>query len=209
MSAGAGRPTVAVLAVDGGNSKTDVALVGRGRPPAGGRCAARRPRTRRSGWTPGADRLVELGATPPGRAAGLGSATRPPATSASYALAGADTPADVRRLTRRLRARRPGRRRRSSSTTPFAPVRAGSERGWGVGVICGAGRQRGRDRARTGGRPGSPRSATISGDWGGGGDVGMRGARAPRSGRATAAARGRCLERLVPAPLRLRAGRST
>ncbi len=54
----------------------------------------------------------------------------------------------------------------------FAPIRAGSDRGWGVALICGSGMNAagiGPDgrRARLAALGG------ISGDWGGGGDVGL------------------------------------
>ena len=98
-------PEVAVLAVDGGNSKTDLLLVG----PDGRLLASGRGPTsshQKVGMDAGADRLVEQ-ADAAWTAAGLGSAgQRPPATVGSYALAGADTPADVRRLGAAFDARR-------------------------------------------------------------------------------------------------------
>ncbi len=79
----------------------------------------------------------------------------------------------------------------------FAPVRAGSDRGWGVGVICGAG-------VNAAGIAPDGRTARlaalgeISGDWGGGTDVGYAGLGAAvraRDGRGPRTS----LERLVPA----------
>ena len=163
-------PEVAVLAVDGGNSKTDLLLMG----PDGRLLASWRGPTsshQKVGMDAGADRLVEQ-ADAAWTAAGLGSAgQRPPATVGSYALAGADTPADVRRLGAAFDARR-----LATSTLivndSIAPIRAGSERGWGIGVICGAGV----NAAGIGPDGRQVRLAAlgpISGDWGGGGALGM------------------------------------
>ena len=123
-------PEVAVLAVDGGNSKTDVALVG-----PDGRLLASGPRpddlAPAVGLDAGADRLVEQ-ADAAWTAAGLGPAgQRPPAAVGSYALAGADTPADVRRLgaafeARRLAAPTADRQRRVRARSGPAPSAAGA-----------------------------------------------------------------------------------
>ena len=188
-------PEVAVLAVDGGNSKTDLLLVG----PDGRLLASWRGPTsshQKVGMDAGADRLVDQADAAWARA-GLGSAgERPPATVGSYALAGADTPADVRRLRAAFDARR-----LAASTLivndSIAPIRAGSERGWGIGIICGAGV----NAAGIGPDGRQVRLAAlgpISGDWGGGGALGLaalgpavraRDGRGPRT----------LLERTVPA----------
>lgn len=188
-------PEVAVLAVDGGNSKTDLLLVG----PDGRLLASGRGPTsshQKVGMDAGADRLVDQADAAWVRA-GLGSAgQRPPATVGSYALAGADTPADVRRLRAAFDARR-----LATSTVivnnSIAPIRAGSERGWGIGVICGAG-------VNAGGIGPDGRTVRlaalgpISGDWGGGGGIGLA-----ALGAAVRARDGRgprtLLERTVPA----------
>ena len=187
-------PAVAVLAVDGGNSKTHVALIGSdGRVLA----AIAGPTTshQQVGLGPGTDRLVGLvGAAL--ELTGLDPATALPAAVGSYVLAGADTPGDVRRLGAAFAAR-------GLATTTiivndaYAPVRAGSEAGWGVGVICGAG-------INAAGIAPDGRTARfaaygpISGDWGGGGDVGVA-----ALGAAVRARDGRgprtTLEHLVPA----------
>ena len=169
--------------------------------------ADRRPRTSRSGWTPArtgsSTRRTPRG---PGRASVRPTSGRP--RSGSYALAGADTPADVRRLRAAFAARRLAssdrhRQRRVRADPGRLRARLGDRRHLRLG------RQRGGDRARTGGRPGSPRSATISGDWGGGGDA--RHGRARRRGPGTRRPRpadgagdGSC-----PAPLRAAPARST
>jgi N-acetylglucosamine kinase-like BadF-type ATPase len=163
-------PTTFVLGVDGGNSKTDVALVA-----ADGRLlAARRIGTishQQVGLEPGANRLAE--AVDAARAeAGIGP-DRPPAEQAIYCLAGADTRADVRHLTEAFAARSLARSHHVLNDS-FAPVRAGASQGWGVAIICGAGV----NAAGIGPDGRTARFAAlgnISGDWGGGGDVAMAG----------------------------------
>jgi N-acetylglucosamine kinase-like BadF-type ATPase len=166
MSLDPDRP--AILAVDGGNSKTDVALVA-----ADGRllAALRGPTTshQQVGLEVGADGLAALVAE--ARAlAGLVPGG-PPARVAVYALAGADTATDTRRLAGAL-ADRGLADRGSVINDAFAPIRAGSERGWGIALICGSG-------MNAAGIAPSGRTARlaalggISGDWGGGADVGL------------------------------------
>jgi N-acetylglucosamine kinase-like BadF-type ATPase len=189
-----------VLAVDGGNSKTELLLVGRD----GRLLASRRGPTtshQKVGMDAGADGLVEQ-ADAAWSAAGLGAAgARPSATIGSYALAGADTPADVRRLAAAF-----GARRLAETSVvvndAIAPIRAGSERGWGIGVICGAG-------VNAAGIAPDGRIARlaalgpISGDWGGGGGIGLA-----ALGAAVRARDGRgprtVLERTVPAHFGMR-----
>lgn len=159
---------VAILAVDGGNSKTDVALVG-----SDGRllAALRGPTTshQQVGLSEGADRMATLvgEARRLGGVAGDGA----PADIAVYALAGADTPADDRRLTLALEAR--GLAQQSLVLNDaFAPIRAGSERGWGVALICGSG-VNAAGISPDGRRARLAALGPISGDWGGGGDIGL------------------------------------
>ena len=182
-----------VLGVDGGNSKTDVALVG----TDGRLLAAVRGGTishQQVGLERGADRLVEL-VRAARDAAGL-EPDDPLATQAVYTLAGADSPADITRLSAAFAAR-PLANVGHVVNDAFAPVRAGSERGWGVAIICGAGV----NAAGIGPDGRTARFAAlgaISGDWGGGGDVAMAGL-----GAAVRARDGRgprtVLERTVPA----------
>lgn len=166
MSA-AGRP-IAILAVDGGNSKTDVALVA-----ADGRllAAVRGPTTshQQVGLDVGADRMAALvreARSLGGIADGAGSAE-----VAVYALAGADTPSDERRLTRALKARGLALEGIVLNDA-FAPLRAGAEDGWGVALICGSG-MNAAGIAPSGRRARLAALGAISGDWGGGGDVGL------------------------------------
>jgi N-acetylglucosamine kinase-like BadF-type ATPase len=181
-----------ILAVDGGNSKTDVALLGHdGRLLA----AVRGPTTshQQVGLAAGIERLAQLVAEAAARARLPASET---AAVGVYGLAGADTPADTRRLLAALTAR---------GLAPdglvvndaFTPIRAGTDRGWGVALICGSG-------VNAAGIAPDGRTARlaalgdISGDWGGGGDIGMA-----ALGAAVRARDGRgprtSLERLVPA----------
>ncbi len=181
----------AVLAVDGGNSKTDLALLSRdGRLLA----AVRGPTTSHQavGLDVGTERLLAL-VREARRRAGIRHDL--PAEVGSYTLAGADAPADNRRLTATLEGTGVARETFVVNDA-FAPVRAGSDRGWAVGVICGAG-------VNAAGIAPNGRTARltalgdISGDWGGGGDIGMT-----ALGAAVRARDGRgprtSLERLVP-----------
>ncbi|MQY15092.1 N-acetylmuramic acid/N-acetylglucosamine kinase [Streptomyces sp. RB5] len=150
--------TAAVLAVDAGNSKTDVALIapdgrvlGRGRgggfqPPVVGVAAA-----------------VDVIARAV-REAGAGSAGH-----VSACLANADFPVEEEELRDEI-ARRGWARTVEVRNDTFALLRAGVEQPRGVAVVCGAGvncvgmRPDGRT-ARF------PAIGRISGDWGGGGGL--------------------------------------
>ena len=160
--------SVAILAVDGGNSKTDVALLA-----ADGRllAALRGPTTshQQVGLQEGADRMAAL--VREARARGGVAPTGSPAEVAVYALAGADTPADDRRLTHALAVRGLARDGLVLNDA-YAPLRAGSERGWGVTLICGSG-VNAAGIAPDGRRARLAALGDISGDWGGGGDVGV------------------------------------
>lgn len=187
-----GRRRAAILAVDGGNSKTDVALVS-----ADGTllAAVRGPTTshQQVGLIPGADRMAAL-VHQARRAAGL--PTEGPAAEVGvFALAGADTPGDTRRLTSAL-VERGLARRVEVVNDAFAPIRSGSERGWGVAVICGSG-VNAAGIGPTGRKARLAALGSISGDWGGGGGVGEAGLGAAvraRDGRGPRTS----LERLVP-----------
>jgi N-acetylglucosamine kinase-like BadF-type ATPase len=180
----------AVLAVDGGNSKTDVALVA----ADGSLLAAVRGPTSshqavgREAATRTLRRLVE-------EAAGGPTGGRPVADDGIYAVAGADYPSDLRLLERAYR-----REALAGSTLvlndTFGALRAGSSRGWGVVLVCG----HGINGAAVGPNGKQARFAgvgDISGDWGGGGAVGMAAVAAAvraRDGRGPRTV----LEQLVP-----------
>jgi len=184
-----------VLAVDGGNSKTDVALVGKdGRLLA----AVRGPTTSHQAVAleVGMARLAGLVAEV---VAAAGLSARPDV--AVYALAGADQPSDVRILTAALGARAFAARDVLRNDA-FGALRAGTDRGWGVILICGAG-------INAAGVAPDGRTArlaalgNISGDWGGGNDVGWAGLAAAvraRDGRGAATR----LAKVVPAHFGLR-----
>ncbi|MEA2608806.1 MAG: hypothetical protein QOJ75_1049 [Chloroflexota bacterium] len=182
----------AVLAVDGGNSKTDVALV-----TADGRVLAvvRGPTTshQQVGLEAGIDRLASLVAEVRSRA---GLPAGAPAAVGVYALAGADSPGDIRRLTASIAAR--GLAGDGIVVNDaFAPIRAGSERAWGVALICGSG-MNAAGIAPDGRRARLAALGGISGDWGGGMDIGMAALGAAvraRDGRG----RRTTLEAIVPA----------
>jgi N-acetylglucosamine kinase-like BadF-type ATPase len=125
-----------ILAVDGGDSKTDVVLV-----EANGRLL-------------GAQRIAlssHLGLDRVGAAEALDAAIRaacrsfhldpdqkPIADIGVYCLAGADFPVDERRIHRELAARRWTARSLVRNDT-LAVLRAGTDRGWGIGIVCGSG----------------------------------------------------------------------
>ena len=156
-----------ILAVDGGNSKTDVAIVaddGRLLAVVRGPTASHQ----QVGMDTGMGVLAGLVAEARTRA-GLDRAR--PADLAVYGLAGADTPGDTRRLGAELD-------RRGFATVgevlndAYPPIRVGTDRGWGVALICGSG-------VNAAGIAPDGRTARlaalgdISGDWGGGTDIGM------------------------------------
>ena len=130
------RVRPAVLAVDGGGSKVDAVLLARD----GSLVAAIRFRNTDHDGTESETYLEGVAAAVEEvrRAAGLQDRALPLAGLGVYCLAGADFPADERRLARWLG---------KQGWTPedvvrndtFAVLRAGTDRGWGVGVVCGYG----------------------------------------------------------------------
>ncbi|MFI7640740.1 N-acetylglucosamine kinase [Nonomuraea sp. NPDC049400] len=146
-----------VLAVDGGNSKTDVAVVSEdGRVLATGRSGGFAPQ--RDGVA-AAVSVVEqaLSALPP-PAAGF--------DHVSACLAGADLPVEEEALARELAARGLGGDVVVRNDT-FALLRAGASAAWGVAVVCGAGINA-VGVSPTGAVARFPALGRISGDWGGG-----------------------------------------
>lgn len=186
----------AVLAVDGGNSKADLALVS----TDGALLAAVRGTTishQAVGLEPGMDNLVHLAGDAAREAFGTDTAgTGPIAELGVYGLAGADFPEDVRLLTRAIEGRALTRSTVVLNDT-FAALRAGTHRPWGVVLICG----QGINGAAVGPDGRTARFdgvGTYSGDWGGGGGIanaGLAAAVRARDGRGPRTA----LERTVPA----------
>jgi N-acetylglucosamine kinase-like BadF-type ATPase len=158
-----------VLAVDGGNSKTDVALVGAAGDLLG---AARGPGSSHHhlGVPAAMDTLEALTAAACDDA-GLPSDGRPLAEVGVWCLAGLDLPADDRALGPAVAGRRWADQVLLHNDV-FAVLRAGSERPWGVGVVLGAGINC-VGVAPDGREVRFPALGELSGDWGGGRDVGM------------------------------------
>jgi N-acetylglucosamine kinase-like BadF-type ATPase len=168
-----------ILAVDGGNSKADVVLVA----ADGTLLGATRATTvshQAVGLEPGLDALSaavrftlhEAGVTPD---------RLPAAHVGVFSLAGADLPADVRMLERGIRARRLVTDVVVLNDTRAA-LRAGSDRPWGVVVVCGAGIN-GLGVGPTGAVVRFAAIGEYSGDRGGGGDVGRAALAAAVRGR--------------------------
>jgi N-acetylglucosamine kinase-like BadF-type ATPase len=158
----------AVLAVDGGNSKTDLALVA-----VDGSLLALVRGPLSSPHHLGVDgciAVLERLLADAVHDARLGDHGGKIAEVASLLLAGVDFPAEEDAVREAVQQRGWARRVDVGNDT-FAVLRAGTERGWGVAVTCGAGincvgvTQDGR-HARF------PALGEITGDWGGGYDLG-------------------------------------
>jgi N-acetylglucosamine kinase-like BadF-type ATPase len=155
----------AVLAVDGGNSKTDLALVSK----SGALLALVNGPTishQQVDIDAAMDRLVGLvdRARQDGQVHG-------PIEIGSFCLAGADFPRDMRLLREAISATDVAQRIEVRNDA-FAALRAGSPSGWGVVIICGAGV----NAVGVGPSGREARLAAIgelSGDWGGGYGVGQ------------------------------------
>jgi N-acetylglucosamine kinase-like BadF-type ATPase len=159
---------VGVVAVDGGNSKTDVALVG-----ADGALLAHVRGPASSPHYLGPDGVMDLldGLLDDAvRQAGLHRDGEPFADVAQLLLAGVDFPSEEEELRELASRRRWGARTKVGNDT-FAVLRAGTERGWGVAVTCGAGINC-VGVAPDGRHVRFLSLGPITGDWGGGYDVG-------------------------------------
>jgi N-acetylglucosamine kinase-like BadF-type ATPase len=181
----------AVLAVDGGNSKADVALVG----PSGELLGAVRGPTvshQAVGLEAGMDRLEALVRD---AASSAGVDGPPYAEIGVYTVAGADYPSDVRLLTRALRDRRLAARDEVLNDS-FGALRAGTDRDWGVVLICGQGINAAAV-SPDGRQAGFPAVGAIAGDWGAGSSIGMEALAAAIRGVDGRGPR-TSLERLVP-----------
>jgi N-acetylglucosamine kinase-like BadF-type ATPase len=157
-----------ILAVDGGNSKVDVALVDaegalltaarlQGHDHEGAGSDSHLSFVARSIESA----LSTTGVAPSGGLADVG----------VYCLAGVDFDPDIGRITAWLR----GKGWTSKSylhNDTFAVLRAGTERTWGVAVVCGHGTNCS-GVAPDGRTFRFPAIGPISGDWGGGLDIGL------------------------------------
>ena len=158
-----------VLAVDGGNSKTHLALVAAdGRVLSLVRGPLSSPHHLGVDGCLGVleqlfDDAVEL--------AGLDRADSPVAEIGKLLLAGVDFPSEERDLQELVSARGWAERIFVGNDT-VALLRAGTEKGWGVAVVCGAGINC-IGVAPDGRQARFPALGEITGDWGGGYDVGM------------------------------------
>jgi N-acetylglucosamine kinase-like BadF-type ATPase len=158
-----------VLAVDGGNFKTDLALL-----DSEGALLAVVRGGGSSAHTLGIDGCVDLLEGLFERAvarAGLDPLEQPPASTAYILLAGADLPEERAALQTRIEQREWSDRLVVDNDT-LALLRAGTDRGWGVAVVCGAGINC-LGRAADGREVRFLSLGELSGDWGGGADVGM------------------------------------
>jgi N-acetylglucosamine kinase-like BadF-type ATPase len=163
----AGDKPAAVLAIDGGNSKTDVALVGAdgavlGTASGGG------SNPQNLGLDAAITVLDGLVCAAALRA-GLDPAG-PVAEHTSACLAGADLAVEVERLLQAINERRWARDTHVANDT-FALLRAGATRRWGVAVVCGAGINCA-GLAPDGREARFPSLGRLSGDWGGGAFLG-------------------------------------
>jgi N-acetylglucosamine kinase-like BadF-type ATPase len=189
------RPPAAVLAVDGGNSKADLALVARD----GTLLSAVRGSTishQQVGVEEGIVRLRRLAAAATQRAGLPDIGDAPLAEIGLYSVAGADFASETRMLAHAFRSTELTQRTEVLNDT-LAALRAGTDRAYGVVLICGAGV----NAAAIGPTGRTARLAAlgpISGDRGGGRDLGMGALGAAvraRDGRGPRTA----FERLVPA----------
>jgi N-acetylglucosamine kinase-like BadF-type ATPase len=160
----------AILAVDAGGSKADAALLAAsGRVLGVGR------------WLRAVDLGIEFESEvvePVARAvdlacadAGLDPEGTPLADRGVFCLAGLDMPSDDRRILRQLGERGWAEDNRVFNDS-FAVLRAGTDRTWGVAVVCGYGTNCA-GVAPDGRTYRLPSFGELSGDWGGGSDLGM------------------------------------
>jgi N-acetylglucosamine kinase-like BadF-type ATPase len=158
-----------VLAVDGGNSKTDLALV-----RASGEVLALVRGPQSSPHHVGVDgclgvlddllaRALEQGKLPNG--------SGPVADVGQLLLAGVDFPIEVEELHAAAKPHQLAVKVSVANDT-FAVLRAGTERGWGVAVVCGSGINC-VGVAPDGRHARFPALGAITGDWGGGFDIGL------------------------------------
>jgi N-acetylglucosamine kinase-like BadF-type ATPase len=161
--------TELIVAVDGGNSKTDLVLV---RSDGAVLALVRGPLS--SPHHLGVDgslavlqRLFEEATAQ----AGLARANGPIAAAGQLCMAGVDFPAEESELQRRVASLEWAAHTAVSNDT-YAVLWAGTRHGWGVGVVCGAGINC-VAVAPDGREVRFPALGDITGDWGGGSDIGM------------------------------------
>jgi N-acetylglucosamine kinase-like BadF-type ATPase len=155
-----------VLAVDGGNVKTDLALVsGKGELLS---------LVRGSGSSPhllGLDGCVDMLTDLLDEARSAAELDGLRCTTAQVMVAGADLPEELADLRREIEARAWSERLVVDNDT-FALLRSGTDRGWGIAVVCGGGMNC-VGVAPDGRVARFPALGPITGDWGGGYDIGL------------------------------------
>lgn len=158
-----------VLAVDGGNSKTDLALVrGSGEVLALVRGPQSSPHHLGvEGCLGVLDDLLARAL----KQARLPNGSGPVADVGQLLLAGVDFPIEVEELRAAAEPHHLAARVSVANDT-FAVLRAGTERGWGVAVVCGSGINC-VGVAPDGRHARFPALGSITGDWGGGFDIGL------------------------------------
>ena len=161
--------SIALLAVDGGATKTDLALVS-----ADGAllALARGPLSSPHylGLEGSLDVLAEL-LERAASGAGLPTDDGPVTEVGQLLIAGLDLPSEVEDFRAAVGARAWSTRTIVDNDT-FAILRAGTEQGWGVAVVCGTGINC-VGVAPDGRHARFPALGAITGDWGGGYDVGL------------------------------------
>jgi N-acetylglucosamine kinase-like BadF-type ATPase len=163
-----------VLAIDGGNSKTDLALV-----RADGEVLALVRGGVSSPHHLGLDGALEVIDDLLDRAlshAGIENGHGPVADVGQLLLAGVDFPDEVIQMKEAASARGLAKNVSVGNDT-LAVLRAGTEHGWGVAIVCGAGINC-VGVAPDGRQAGFPALGWTTGDWGGGHDVGIAAAMA-------------------------------
>ena len=158
-----------VLAVDGGNSKTDLALVS-----ADGEVLALVRGPLSSPHHLGLEGSLEVVRDLLAQAAAdaeIDTFDGPVFELAQLQMAGVDFPSEEVELREAVESRRWAKRANVGNDT-FAVLRAGTERGWGVAVVCGSGINC-VGVAPDGRQTRFSALGAITGDWGGGYDVGL------------------------------------
>ena len=158
-----------VLAIDGGNSKTDLALV---RADGEVLALARGPLSSPHHLgLDGALRVIDDLLAQALDQAGIENGSGPVADVGQLLLAGVDFPSEIEQMQDAAAARGFARKLTVGNDT-LAVLRAGTEHGWGVAIVCGAGINC-VGVAPDGRQAGFPALGWTTGDWGGGYDVGL------------------------------------
>lgn len=162
----------AILALDGGGSKIDAVLLDKAGKILGAVRGAVSFESRDNGEKQGERTLTAAAAVIEAVCAEsrIDAEALPIANLGVYCLAGADLPADDRRISFALK-RQMWTAEDVVRNDTFAVLRAGSDRTWGVAVVCGYGMNCA-GVAPDGRMLRFPAVGSISGDWGGGFDIG-------------------------------------